>query len=146
MNKPATETRSVVVERKMPHPPEKVWRALTQPHLIEEWLMANDFQAVKGHRFTFRAKPMPGWSGVTHCMVLKVESPHLLSYSWGDGTASVSGLKTVVTWTLTPKDGGTLLRMEHSGFEAKDEAGYRGMGAGWPRIVERLESVAAALN
>jgi uncharacterized protein YndB with AHSA1/START domain len=146
MTNAASETRSVVVEREMPHPPEKIWRALTQPHLIEAWLMKNDFKPDVGHRFTFRAKPVPGWSGVTNCTVLRIESPHLLSYSWGDGTESTSGLKTVVTWTLTPKDGGTLVRMEHSGFRPEDEAGYRGMGSGWPRIVERLEGVAGGLS
>ena len=60
MNQPATETRSVVVERQMPHPPEKLWRALTQPHLIAEWLMKNDFQPVIGHRFRLRNDPQPG--------------------------------------------------------------------------------------
>lgn len=137
-------TRSIVVERRMPHPPEKVWRALTQQPLIEDWLMKNDFQPVVGHRFQFRATPVPGWSGVTNCEVLEVEAPRRLAYAWGDGTESDSGLKTVVTWTLTPADGGTHVRMEHSGFRAEDERGYRGMGGGWPRIVERLEAVAAA--
>ncbi len=138
-----TAVHSIVVERLMPHTPEKIWRALTTSQLIAEWLMENDFEAVEGHRFTFRAKPVPGWSGVTNCVVLKVEPPHLLSYSWGDGSESDSGLKTVVTWTLTATDAGTLVRMEQSGFRAEDDAGYRGMGAGWPRILERLESIAA---
>jgi uncharacterized protein YndB with AHSA1/START domain len=138
-----TAARSIVVERLMPHPPEKVWRALTASQFIAEWLMKNDFEAVEGHRFTFRAKPVPGWSGATNCVVLRVEPPHLLSYSWGDGSESDSGLKTVVTWTLTATDAGTLVRMEQSGFRPEDETGYRGMGAGWPRILERLESIAA---
>ncbi len=142
MNDLATETRSIIVERLMPHPPEKIWRALTSAPLIAEWLMQNDFEAVEGHRFTFRAKPVPGWSGVTNCVVLKVEPPRLLSYSWGDGTESDSGLKTAVTWTLTPVKGGTLVRMEHEGFRPEDEAGYRGMGGGWPRILDRLEAAA----
>ena len=68
-------TRSIVVERVMPHPPEKIWRALTEGPLIEQWLMKNDFQPVVGHRFNFRAKPMPDWNGVTDCEVLAVE-PH----------------------------------------------------------------------
>src|SRR5690242_9589786 len=100
-------TKSIVVERMMPHPAERIWRALTVPELIEEWLMKNDFSAEKGHRFTFRATPVPGWSGVTNCQVLEIEAPHRLVYSWGDGTESDSGLKTVVTWTLVPESGGT---------------------------------------
>jgi uncharacterized protein YndB with AHSA1/START domain len=137
------ETRSIVVERLIPHPADKIWRALSTPHLVAEWLMENDFAPVEGHRFTFRAKPMAGWSGVTNCVVLKVEAPRLLAYSWGDGSESNSGLKTVVTWSLTPEGAATRVRMEQSGFRQEDERGYTGMGSGWPRILERLERVAA---
>ncbi|MCP9231379.1 MULTISPECIES: SRPBCC domain-containing protein [unclassified Mesorhizobium] len=138
------ETKSIVVERLIPHAAEKIWRALTVPHLVAEWLMKNDFAPVQGHRFTFRATPVPGWSGVTNCEVLKIEPPRLLAYSWGDGTESDSGLKTVVTWSLTPEGTATRVRMEHSGFRAEDERGYVGMGSGWPRILERLEQVTAS--
>ena len=141
-----TETRSIVVERTIPHPPEKIWRALTQSHLVEEWLMKNDFEPKAGHRFTFRATPVPGWKGFTNCEVMTVEPPHRLVYSWGDGTESDSGLRTIVTWTLTPQSGGTHVRMEQSGFRAADESGFKGMGAGWPRILERLENVAGGLT
>ena len=141
-----TETKSIVVERLIPHPAEKIWRALTTAPLIAEWLMENDFSPVEGHRFTFRATPVPGWSGVTNCVVLAVDAPRRLSYSWGDGTESDSGLKTVVTWTLTPEGAGTRVRMEQSGFRPEDERGYKGMGGGWPRILERLERVAAAAD
>lgn len=140
------ETKSIVVERVIAHPPEKVWRALTTPHLVQEWLMENTFVAEEGQRFTFRAKPVPGWSGVTNCVVLTVDEPKMLSYTWGDGTESDSGLKTVVTWTLTPKDGGTHVRMEQSGFRPEDDRGYQGMGAGWPRIVERLGEIAGSIG
>lgn len=80
-----TETKSIVVERLIPYSAEKIWRALTVPALVSEWFMQNDFAALEGHRFTFRATPVPGWSGVTNCVVLKVEAPRLLAYSWGDG-------------------------------------------------------------
>lgn len=138
-----TETKSIVVERLIPHAAEKIWRALTVPHLVAEWLMQNDFVAEEGHRFTFRATPVPGWSGVTNCVVLRVDAPRLLAYSWGDGTESDSGLRTVVTWSLTPEGAATRVRMEQSGFRPADERGYAGMGGGWPRILERLEQVAA---
>jgi uncharacterized protein YndB with AHSA1/START domain len=138
------ETKSIVVERLMPHPPGKIWRALTQSHLIEEWLMKNDFQPRVGHRFQFRAQPVPGWSGVTNCEVLEVDAPKRLAYRWGDGSESDSGLKTIVTWTLTPQADGTHVRMEHSGFRPQDEGGYKGMGSGWPRILGGLERVAGA--
>ena len=141
-----SETRSIVVERVMPHPIEKVWRALTTSALVADWLMQNDFAATEGHRFAFGATPVPGWSGVTNCVVLKVEAPRLLAYSWGDGTESDSGLKTVVTWSLTPEGAGTRVRMEQSGFRPEDERGYKGMSGGWPRILERLEGSVARLG
>jgi uncharacterized protein YndB with AHSA1/START domain len=67
-----TPTRSLVIEREMPHPPQKIWRALTQAALIEQWLMKNDFEPVVGHRFNFRAAPIHGWNGVTDCEVLEI--------------------------------------------------------------------------
>jgi uncharacterized protein YndB with AHSA1/START domain len=141
---PAAASRSIVVEREMPHPAEKIWRALTTPALIAEWLMENDFEATPGHSFQFRAKPVPGWTGVTNCKVIEIDPPRRLAYRWGDGSESESGLKTIVTWTLTPTAGGTLVRMEQSGFRPEDEAGYRGMSGGWPHILAGLERMAAA--
>ena len=73
----ASETRSVVVERDIPHPPEKIWRALTQPHLIAEWLMKNDFAPTIGHRFSLRGE----WGGVLDCEVLTIEPSRTLSYT-----------------------------------------------------------------
>ena len=70
-----SETRTLVVERVIPHPPEKVWRALTQTALLEDWLMKNDFTPTVGAKFTFRTQPMPHWNGVVECEVLAVE-PH----------------------------------------------------------------------
>ena len=144
MSKPAT--RSLVIEREMPHAPEKVWRALTQSALIEEWLMQNDFQPVVGHKFNFRARPMPNWNGVTDCEVLLVEPPARLAYSWNaSGDEAANGLKTVVTWTLTPTEGGTHVRMEQSGFRPEEERNYQGASYGWQRFVAGLERVVAGL-
>jgi uncharacterized protein YndB with AHSA1/START domain len=143
-----SETRSIVVERLMAHPPEKIWRALTESALIAEWLMQNDFEPRVGHRFNFRARPIPNlWNGVTDSEVLDVEPPHRLVYSWdASGEEAEGGLKCVVTWTLTPQSGGTLVRMEQAGFRPEDDAGFRSMGGGWPRILGRLDEVAGALN
>ena len=122
MNVTATETRSVVVEREMPHPPEKIWRALTQPHLIEEWLMKNDFKPAVGHRFNLRGE----WGGVLDCEVLVVEPNKTLSYTWNFAHEDAAfNLKSVVTFTLTPTKAGTLLRMEQVGLPAGSEAGLR---------------------
>ena len=133
MTNTATETLSVVVERDIPFPPEKIWRALTQPHLIEEWLMKNDFKPVVGHGFNLRAD----W-GAVDCQVLAVEWNKTLSYTW-----AAYGLESVVTWTLTPTSTGTHLRMEHSGFPADQEQAYRGAKAGWPRFLNALEQLLA---
>jgi uncharacterized protein YndB with AHSA1/START domain len=134
--------RTVVVDRVMPHPPEKVWRALTQGPLIEDWLMKNDFQPVTGHRFTLRAAPTPHWDGVVQGEVLAVEPPRRLAYSWN----AAGGLQTTVTWTLTAADDGTRVRMEQSGFGPGQEASRQGAAYGWGRFVEALERVAAGLD
>jgi|SRR6516165_459469 uncharacterized protein YndB with AHSA1/START domain len=147
MTKLAAATRSIVVEREMPHPPEKVWRALTQGPLIEEWLMKNDFKPVVGHRFNFRAEPMPQWNGVTDCEVLVVEPNKRLSYSWNaSGEEAAAGPKTIVTLTLTPTKDGVLVRMVQSGFRPEDEAFHRGASYGWQRMVGDLERVVAGLG
>jgi uncharacterized protein YndB with AHSA1/START domain len=147
MTKPGTTTRSLVIEREMPHPPEKIWRALTQSSLMVEWLMKNDFQPVVGHRFTFRAPPMPNWNGVVECEVLAVEPNSRLSYSWGtSGEDAANGFKSVVTWTLTPTKDGVLVRMEQSGFRPEQEQNYQGAKYGWRRFIDGLEKVVAKLG
>jgi uncharacterized protein YndB with AHSA1/START domain len=132
----ATELRSVVVERDIAHPPEKIWRALTQPHLIEEWLMKNDFKPVVGHGFNLRAD----W-GAVECRVMAVEPNKTLSYAWG-----AYGLESVVTWTLTPTSTGTHLRMEQAGFRPDQQQAYGGAKAGWPRFFANLEQVLARVE
>lgn len=141
----ATDTRTVTLEREFAHPPEKVWRALTQPELIAEWLMKNDFKPVVGQRFNFRADPMPGWNGVTDCEVLAVDPPRKLAYTWNaSGEEAANGIKTVVTFTLTPTRSGTLLRMEQSGFRpGPHDRFYQGAQYGWQKMLGTLEGVLA---
>jgi len=136
-----TPTRTLVIEREMPHPPEKIWRALTQSPLIEDWLMKNDFQPVVGHRFTFRATPMPNWNGVIDGEVLVVEPNLRLSYGWGS-----LGLESVVTWTLTPTKDGTHVRMEQSGFRSEEDASYKGASYGWQKFISSLERVVGGMD
>jgi uncharacterized protein YndB with AHSA1/START domain len=138
MSKPATETRSVIVEREIPHPPEKIWRALTQPHLIEEWLMKNDFEPVVGHNFKLRAD----WGGVLDCEVLAVEPNRTLCYTWNlKRDDAASNFVSVVTFTLTPTTTGTHLRMEQSGFRPDQRQAYGGAHAGWRQFLAKLEQV-----
>jgi uncharacterized protein YndB with AHSA1/START domain len=136
-----TPTRSLVIEKELPHPPEKVWRALTQGPLIKEWLMDNDLQPVVGHRFNFRSTPMPNWNGVIDCEVLDVEPNRKLSYSWNS-----LGLESVVVWTLVATSGGTLVRMEQSGFRPDQEAAYKGANYGWQKFIGGLERIVAGLQ
>jgi uncharacterized protein YndB with AHSA1/START domain len=136
MTNTATETRSVIVEREVAYPPEKLWRALTQPHLIEEWLMKTDFKPVAGHRFNLRKDPKPEVSVVVDCEVIKVEPNKTLSYTW-----NAFGLESVVTFTLTPTETGTLLRMEQSGFRPDQQAAFKGAKASWPQFLKALEDV-----
>jgi uncharacterized protein YndB with AHSA1/START domain len=136
-----TITRSLVIEKELPYPPEKIWRALTQGSLIKEWLMDNDFQPVVGHSFQFRSTPVPNWNGIIDSQVLVVEPNKKLSYSWGS-----LGLESVVTWTLTPTGTGTHLRMEHSGFGSDQDAAYKGANYGWQKFIGNLERVAAGLE
>lgn len=136
----ATASKTVVIERMMAHAPEKIWRALTQPELVAEWLLKNDFQPIVGHEFKFRADPMPQWNGIIDCKVLIVEPHTKLSYSWGS-----MGVGTVVVWTLTAAPGGTLVRMEQSGFGPNQEANYRGAQYGWKGFMAGLERTCAKL-
>ena len=134
-------TRTLVIEREMPHSPEKIWRALTENPLIEQWLMTNDFQPVVGHRFTFRATPVPGWNGIIDCEVLVVEPHARLSYSWG-----TMGMENAVVWTLTPTEGGTHVRMEQSGFGPDQDANYKGAKYGWTNFLGKLDHVVERLD
>lgn len=135
------EIRTVVVERLVAHPPEKIWRALTQPHLIKEWLMDSDFQLVEGRKFTFRNQPRPDVTVVVDCQVLTVEPHRSLSYSW-----AAYGLESVVTFTLEPTEAGTLVRMEQTGFRRDQDAAYKGANASWKQFMARLEQLVATLD
>ena len=133
--------RTLVIEKEMAHPPQKIWRALTQGALIKEWLMDNDFQPVVGHKFNFRSTPNPHWDGIIQSEVLAVEPNQKLSYTW-----SSLGLVTVVVWTLTATGGGTLVRMEQSGFRADQDQAYQVANYGWRKFVSLLEKVVNGLQ
>lgn len=136
-----TAARSLVIEKELAHPVGKIWRALTQGALIKEWLMDNDFQPEVGHKFRFRSTPMPNWNGVIDSEVLVVEPHKTLSYSWNS-----MGLESVVVWTLVATSGGTLVRMEQSGFRPDQEANYQGANYGWQKFIGGLERVVAGLQ
>lgn len=139
----AAETRSVVVEREFAHPPERIWRALTQPHLIAEWLMRNDFAPVVGHRFNLSGD----WGGVLDCEVLAIEPHKRLSYSWDFAHDDPAySLRSVVTFTLEPSGSGTHLRMEQAGFRPDQRQAFGGAHAGWKQFLDKLDHLVAGLD
>ncbi len=143
MNQPAkSESHTISAEYDLPYPPAKVWRTLTEPELLAAWLMDNDIRAEVGHRFNFRSKPMGNWDGVVYCEVLTVEAPKLLRYSWRGGD-----LDTVLTFTLTPTASGTLLSLEHEGFELpKNMFAFDAMGKGWRgHVGQRMSELLAKI-
>jgi uncharacterized protein YndB with AHSA1/START domain len=143
MNETSAETRSVIVEREFPHPSEKLWRALTQPHLIEAWLMKNDFQPVVGHAFNLSGD----WGGVLDCEVIAVEPERALSYTWNFAHDDPAyNLQSVVTFTLTPTGAGTLLRMEQSGFRPDQKQAYGGATYGWQEFYGKLEQLLGQMD
>jgi uncharacterized protein YndB with AHSA1/START domain len=146
-----TRTRSIVLDFDFAQPPDRVWRALTDPHLMEQWLMPNTFEPRVGHRFQFQTRPVAGWDGTVHCEVLTVEPERCLAYTWTGGSTAIQGyghrLDTTVTWTLSPTaEGGTHVHLEHAGFTDDDTFAYENMGNGWrTEIARALAQVAATL-
>lgn len=136
MTETGTETRTVTMERELAHPPEKVWRALTQPHLLSEWLMKTDFAPEPGRAFTFTGE----WGSVD-CRILEIEAPRRLSYRW-----DAMGLESVVTWTLTPTDTGTHLTMEQTGFRRDQDQAFHGARYGWTALLAKLDTLLAELD
>jgi uncharacterized protein YndB with AHSA1/START domain len=134
------DLRTVIIEREFSHPPEKLWRALTQPHLIEEWLMKNDFKPVVGHEFKLRGD----WGGVLDCEVLAIEPNRMLSYTWNFAHDDAAfNLQSVVTFTLTRSGSGTLLRMEQAGFRPEQKQASGGARHGWGQFLDKLDQLLA---
>lgn len=144
--------KSIRREVVYPHPPERVWRALTEPQLVAAWLMDTDLVAEVGREFTFRTKPAPGFDGIVHCKVLEAVPPRRLVYSWAGGPSRKH--TTQVAWTLAREGTGTRLILEHSGFAGLGGFFLRAMmGRGWghkltepQHFLALLDRIAAAGN
>jgi uncharacterized protein YndB with AHSA1/START domain len=127
-----------------PHPPERVWCALTDPTVLAAWLMPSDIRPEVGHRFEFRTKPAPGFDGIIRCEVLVADPPRRLAYTWSGGRG---GRPTLVEWRLTPVEGGTQLILEHSGFAGLSGLLLRTMlGRGWGHKLREPQHFLAVLN
>jgi uncharacterized protein YndB with AHSA1/START domain len=147
-----TLTQEIVVDELFPHAPETIWKALTNGELIGRWLMApTGFEPVKGTRFTFQTTPGGAWDGIIHCQVLEVIPNERLTYAWKGGHGANIGygapLDTVVTWTLSRVEGGTRLRLVHSGFiTPRNDSAFKTMSGGWTKVVQKLGTVAGELH
>jgi uncharacterized protein YndB with AHSA1/START domain len=143
-----TATQDIVVEEVLPHAPETIWKTLTTGELIDRWLMKSaGFEPVAGTRFTLQTTPAGAWDGVIHCEVLEVLPNERLSYSWRSGHEDNaeygSRIDTVVTWTLAEVEGGTRLRVVHSGFVLpKNAATFRNLSEGWQEVVGKIGVIA----
>lgn len=141
------ETKDIVIDEVFPHTAETVWNALTSAQLIARWLMPpTGFEAVEGKDFTFQTKPGGNWDGVIHCRVLEVVANRRLVYAWKGGDARNTGygapLDTVVTWSLTPVEAGTRIRLVHAGFVLpRNESAYTVMSGGWKKVVRQLDEI-----
>jgi uncharacterized protein YndB with AHSA1/START domain len=141
---PSPHTPEIVVDEVFPHAPEQLWKTLTNGELMGRWLMApTGFAPVKGTHFTFQTTPGGAWDGVIHCQVLEAIPNERLVYAWRGGHERNVGygapLDTVVTWTLARVNGGTRLRLVHSGFVLpRNETAYKGMSEGWIKVVARI--------
>jgi uncharacterized protein YndB with AHSA1/START domain len=146
------ESHEIVVDEVFPHTPEMVWKTLTTAKLIGRWLMVpTGFEPTKGKHFTFQTTPAGEWDGVIHCQVLEVTPNERLVYAWRGGHDANaeygSHLDTVVTWTLIKVDGGTRIRLVHSGFcTPKNDFAFKNMSEGWPKVFKKIGTIAEEHN
>jgi uncharacterized protein YndB with AHSA1/START domain len=130
----ASQTESLSFEFDLPHSPEKVWRALTDPGLLAEWLLpVVGLKLERGAPFTFQTQPVGGWDGIVHCRIADIETHRKLSYDW-----SVGDMATIVTFTLTPSASGTRLSLVHSGFRPDQKKNLGGARYGWKLMGGKL--------
>jgi uncharacterized protein YndB with AHSA1/START domain len=138
------QTEAISLEFDLHHPPEKVWRALTDPALLSEWLLPIfDFKLQPEATFAFKTQPQPGWDGVVNCQILEIESQRKLSYSWIVGD---NWLDTVVTFALTPTASGTRLSLVQSGFKADQKQNVAGARYGWKMMTGKLVDLLARIS
>ncbi|HEY6632841.1 MAG TPA: SRPBCC domain-containing protein [Rhizobiaceae bacterium] len=142
-------THDIVIDQVFPHAAETIWKALTTGELIARWLMpAEGFAPREGNRFTYKTTPAGKWDGTIHCEVLEVVPNERLVYSWQGGHETNVGygsrLHTIVTWRLFRVEGGTRVRVVHSGFVLpKNDTAFRNMSEGWKKVVRNLGAVVA---
>lgn len=139
---PASQTDTLSFDFDLPHKPEKVWRALTEPELLAQWLLpiVTELKLDPGAAFTFKTQAYPGWDGTVNCRFVEIEKYKKLSYAW-----TVPFLDTVVTFTLTPTASGTRMSLVQSGFKAEQGREFGGARYGWKMMGGKLVDLLARL-
>jgi uncharacterized protein YndB with AHSA1/START domain len=143
-----SQSESLSFEFDLDHSPEKVWRALTDPVLLADWLLpVIDLKLERGAEFTFKTQPYPGWDGSVNCRFVEIEPHRKLSYTWVAGENVTGGffLDTVVTFTLTPTASGTRLSLVQSGFKPDQKKNFGGARYGWKMMGGKLEDLLAKI-
>jgi uncharacterized protein YndB with AHSA1/START domain len=136
-----SQSESISFEFDLHHSPQKVWRALTDPVLLAEWLLpVVDLKLEPGAAFAFKRPPLPGWDGTVHCQFVEIEALRKLSYTW-----RVGGMDTVVTFTLTPTASGTHLSLVQSGFKPDQKQNFGGARYGWKLMSGKLVELLAEI-
>ena len=137
-----SQTGSLSFDFDLPHPPEKVWRALTDPALLAEWLLpVIDLKLEPGAAFTFKTQPVGGWDGIVHCRMAEIDTHRKLRYDW-----RVGDMATVVTFTLTASAQGTRLSLVHSGFRPDQKQNFGGARYGWKMMGGKLEDLLGRIS
>ena len=145
-------TQDIVVDEIFPHAPETIGKVLTTGELIGRWLMRpTGFEPREGNRFTFQTTPAGEWDGAIHCQVLEVRPNERLAFAWKGGHEANTGygsrLDTVVTWILSKDEGGTRLRLVHSGFVLpKNDSAFKTMSEGWKKVVQNIGAIVGEKN
>ena len=138
----ASQTDAIAFEFDLHHSPKKVWRALTDPTLLAEWLLpVIDLKLDPGAAFTFKTQPYPGWDGTVNCKLLEIDEPRKISYTWVVGEM----LNTIVTFTLTPTESGTKLSLVQSGFTPDQKQNFGGARYGWKMMGGTLVDLLARI-
>lgn len=138
-----SQTETISFEFELHHEPEKVWRALTDPALLAEWLLpVVGLNLEPGAAFAFKAQPQPGWDGLVNCRFLEIEADRKLSYTWAVGDMDID---TVVTFTLAPTASGTRLSLVQSGFKPDQKQNFGGARYGWKLMGGKLVDLLAKI-
>jgi uncharacterized protein YndB with AHSA1/START domain len=138
-----SHTESILFEFDLHHTPEKVWRALTDPVLLADWLLpVVDLKLEPGAAFTFKSQPYPGWDGTVNCRFVEIEAHRRLSYTWVVGDMDI---ETVVTFTLIPTALGTRLSLVQSGFKPDQKREFGGARYGWTMMGGKLADLLARI-